>query len=128
MLYVPIGMGSGACGCIAARDALGLRTEIVGVQSVEAPAHAISLEARRVVSTETAVTLADGLATRVPEKTALEQLRRGLARVVLVTTMRSRTLSGAYWTDTHNVAEGAGLPLSPQPLKSATAWQVNGSD
>ncbi len=37
-VYVPIGMGSGACGAIAARDALGLRTEIVGVVSASAPA------------------------------------------------------------------------------------------
>src|SRR5215468_2338266 len=33
VLYVPIGQGSGICGCILARDLLGMRTEIVGVQS-----------------------------------------------------------------------------------------------
>jgi threonine dehydratase len=32
-LYVPIGLGSGICGCIMARDLLGLATEIIGVQS-----------------------------------------------------------------------------------------------
>ena len=66
VLYVPIGQGSGICGCIAARDALGLKTEIVGVQSTEAPAYALSFAAGRAVPTNSADTLADGMATRDP--------------------------------------------------------------
>ena len=50
-LYVPIGQGSGICGCIAARDALALKTEIIGVQSSEAPAYALSFAAGHVVRT-----------------------------------------------------------------------------
>ena len=46
-LYVPIGLGSGICGCILARDLLGLRTEIIGVQSTGAAAYALSLGRRR---------------------------------------------------------------------------------
>src|SRR5580692_8301781 len=45
VLYVPIGQGSGICGCILARDLLGLKTEIVGVQSTEAPSYALSFAA-----------------------------------------------------------------------------------
>ena len=45
ILYVPIGQGSGICGCILARDLLGRKTEIVGVQSTEAPAYALSFAA-----------------------------------------------------------------------------------
>ncbi len=68
MLYVPIGQGSGICGCIMARDLLGLKTEIVGVQSTEAPSYALSFAAGTVVTTETSNTLADGMATRVPDR------------------------------------------------------------
>ncbi len=67
VLYVPIGQGSGICGCIMARDLLGLKTEIVGVQSTEAPSYALSFAAGTVVTTETSNTLADGMATRIPD-------------------------------------------------------------
>ena len=67
VLYVPIGQGSGICGCIMARDLLGLKTEIVGVQSTEAPSYALSFAAGKVVTTETSNTLADGMATRIPD-------------------------------------------------------------
>ena len=77
VLYVPIGQGSGICGCIAARDALGLTTEIVGVQSTEAPAYSLSFAAGRVVPTNSADTLADGMATRVPDQEALEVILKG---------------------------------------------------
>ena len=50
VLYVPIGQGSGICGCIMARDLLGLKTEIVGVQSTEAPSYALSFAAGTVVT------------------------------------------------------------------------------
>src|SRR4029079_14937896 len=48
VIYVPIGQGSGICGCIMARDLLGLKTEIVGVQSTEAPSYALSFAAGKV--------------------------------------------------------------------------------
>ncbi|HZH45331.1 MAG TPA: threonine dehydratase, partial [Roseococcus sp.] len=79
-LYVPIGLGSGICGCILARDLLGLSTEIVGVQSTGADAYARSLAAGRVVQTEAATTLADGMATRIPDAAAFEIIRQGAAR------------------------------------------------
>src|SRR5580692_7571451 len=77
VLYVPIGLGSGICGCILVRDLLGLRTEIVGVQSTEAPSYALSFAAGRVVSTNSSNTLADGMATRVPDADALAIIRKG---------------------------------------------------
>jgi len=107
-LYVPIGLGSGICGCIMARDLLGLTTEIVGVQSTGADAYAQSFAAGRVIETEAADTLADGMATRVPDPKALEMILRGAARIVTVTDDEVRDAMRAYWTDTHNLAEGAG--------------------
>ena len=112
-LYVPIGLGSGICGCILARDLLGLRTEIVGVQSEAAPAYALSFAAGRVVETPTADTLADGMATRVPDPAALDIIRRGASRIVTVSDAEVAAAIRAYWQDTHNLAEGAGAaPLA----------------
>jgi threonine dehydratase len=108
LLYVPIGQGSGICGCILARDLLGLTTEIVGVQSTEAPSYALSFAAGTVVTTETSNTLADGMATRVPDPDALAIIRKGASRVVQVTDGEIAAAIRAYWTDTHNLAEGAG--------------------
>jgi len=108
VLYVPIGMGSGICGCILARDLLGLRTEIVGVQSTEAPSYALSLAAGTVVKTNSSDTLADGMATRVPDADALAIIRKGASRIVQVTDDEVAAAIRVYWTDTHNLAEGAG--------------------
>ena len=107
-LYVPIGMGSGICGCILVRDLLGLSTEIVGVQSIGAPSYALSFAAGRVVSTPTCDTLADGMATRVPDPEAFEIIRRGTSRIVQIGDDEIAAAIRAYWTDTHNLAEGAG--------------------
>jgi threonine dehydratase len=108
VLYVPIGQGSGICGCILARDLLGLRTDIVGVQSTEAPSYALSFAARTVVTTATSNTLADGMATRIPDPDALEIIRGGASHIVQVTDDEIGAAMRAYWTDTHNLAEGAG--------------------
>jgi threonine dehydratase len=108
MLYVPIGQGSGICGCILARDLLGLKTEIVGVQSTEAPSYALSFAAGTVVMTNSSDTLADGMATRVPDPDALAIIRKGASRIVQVTDGEVGAAIRAYWTDTHNLAEGAG--------------------
>ena len=108
MLYVPIGQGSGICGCILTRDLLGLATEIVGVQSTEAPSYALSFAAGTVVRTNSSDTLADGLATRVPDPDALAIIRRGASRIAQVTDDEVAAAIRAYWTDTHNLAEGAG--------------------
>ncbi|MBU8539048.1 threonine dehydratase [Falsiroseomonas tokyonensis] len=112
-LYVPIGLGSGICGCIMARDLLGLSTEIIGVQSAGADSYARSFAAGHVVTTERAETRADGMATRVPDPAALALIRQGAARIVTVTDEEVADAIRAYWQDTHNLAEGAGAaPLA----------------
>lgn len=107
-VYVPIGLGSGICGLILARDLLGLSTRIVGVQSTEANAYALSFAAGHVVTTNSANTKADGMATRVPDAGALEIIRKGASHIVQVTDDQVRDAVRACWTDTHNLAEGAG--------------------
>lgn len=112
-VYVPIGCGSGICGVIAARDALGHRARVVGVVSTEAQAPKLSFEAGRPVSTATARTFADGLAVRVPVPEALETYRAGADRIVAVSDDEIAEAMRILFADTHNVAEGAGAaPLA----------------
>ena len=123
VLYVPIGQGSGICGCILARDLLGLKTEIVGVQSTEAPSYALSFAAGTVVTTETSNTRADGVATRIPDADAVAIMRKGASRIVQVTDDEIASAMRAYWTDTHNLAEGAGAAALAAALQEKTILQ-----
>jgi len=112
-LYVPIGLGSGICGAIFVRDLLGLRTEIIGVQSTGADCYAQSLAAGHVVVLNRSDTLADGMAVRQPDPAAFEIIRRGVSRIVCVSDAEVGRAIRAYWTDTHNLVEGAGAaPLA----------------
>jgi threonine dehydratase len=113
LVYVGIGMGSGICGLIAVRDLLGLKTEIVGVCAANAPASALSFQAGRPVTTPSALTFADGLATREPNADAVATICRGAARVVQVDEDAIADAARAYFDDAHQIAEGAGAaPLA----------------
>jgi threonine dehydratase len=113
VVYVPIGLGSGICGVIAAREALGLKTEIVGVVAANAATYALSFAAGKPVATNSADTFAGGLAVRVPDDEALAIVRRHTARIVTVTETEMRAAIRIIFSDTHNVAEGAGAaPLA----------------
>ncbi len=107
-VYVPVGMGSGLCGVIAARDALGLSTRVVAVVSERAPAFALSLEQGRVISHEVTTRITDGMACRTPVEAALAIARRGAERVVRVTDDQVESAMRALFADTHNTAEGGG--------------------
>lgn len=107
-VYVPIGLGSGVCGMVAARDALGLRTRIVGVVSKQAPAYALSFEQRIPVEHAVTTKLADGVACRSPEPDALEVIWQGVDRIVALSDDEVAEAMRALFEDTHNVAEGAG--------------------
>lgn len=112
-LYVPIGLGSGICGAILTRDLLALSTEIIGVQSTGAPAYARSLAEGHVVALNRADTRADGIAVRQPDADAFAIIRGGASRIVTVSDAEIGDAIRAYWTDTHNLAEGAGAaPLA----------------
>ena len=113
-VYVPIGLGSGICGLMGVRDGLGLKTEIVGVVAEGANCYALSMEARRPVSTNRSETVVgDGVATRIPVPEALEAILAGCARIVTVSDDEMLDAIAAYHADTHNLAEGAGAaPLA----------------
>jgi len=116
-VYVPIGVGSGICGVIAVREALGLRTEVVGVVASGAPAYALSYAAGRPIASESALTIADGIACRVPNPEALEIIGKGASRVATVTDDEIRAAMRHLFSDTHNAAEGAGAAALAALLK-----------
>jgi threonine dehydratase len=115
--YVPIGLGSGACSAIAAKLALGHRVRIVGVVSAHATTYADSLAAGRVVASPVSTVLADGMACRIAEEDALTVLQAHLDHVVKVSDDEVAQSMRWLFTDTHNVAEGAGAAAF------AAAWQ-----
>jgi threonine dehydratase len=112
-VYVPIGLGSGICGTIAARNALNLRTKIIGVVAERAPCYALSFAESRLVTTGSADTFADGMACRTPVAEAVEIINRWAERVVMVSEEQIAAAMRLYFTAAHQVAEGAGAaPLA----------------
>jgi len=115
--YVPIGLGSGICGMIAARDALGLKTRIVGVVSDQAPAYADSFASGRAVERAATTQLADGMACRKPDQEALEIMLHGLERIVTVSDNEIGAAMRLLFETTHNIAEGAGAAALAGAIK-----------
>jgi threonine dehydratase len=108
VVYVPIGMGSGCNGVVAARDALNLDTQIVGVVAQQAPAYLHSFTQAQPISSNQCNTFAEGLAVRVPHAGALEMILTGVERVVAVSESEIASAMCTLFSATHNVAEGAG--------------------
>ncbi|MBD9394848.1 threonine dehydratase [Acidovorax sp. ACV01] len=108
VVYVPIGQGSGACSAIAAKLALGHSVRIVGVVSSHATTYADSLAAGHVVEAPVTTRLADGMACRVADADALAIMAPHIDHIVQVSDDEVAAAMRALFTDTHNVAEGAG--------------------
>jgi threonine dehydratase len=121
VVYAPIGMGSGLCGLIAAKAALGAKADIIGVVADGAPAYALSFAAGQVVQTNTADTFADGMACRSPSDEALQMILAGATRVVRVTDAEIAEAMRLIYTTTHNLAEGAGAAAVAALTKEKTA-------
>lgn len=122
-VYVPIGCGSGVCGLISARDALGIATQIIGVVSTNANAYALSFAERRPIETSSADTVADGMAVRVPVPEALEMIYAGAERIVEVSDAEVEDAMRHYFAATHNVVEGAGAAPLAAALKESGRWK-----
>ena len=121
LLLVPIGQGSGICGAIAARHALGLKTRIIGVVSSHAPAYQLSFRAGRSIAAPVTTVLADGLACRQPDPASLDAILECVDDVLAVTDDEVAHAMRLYHRATHNLAEGAGAA----PL--AAAMQIKDS-
>ena len=122
-VYVPIGLGSGICGLIGTRDALGLKTKIVGVVSDAANTYLRSFAAGHIVATNSALTFADGMAVRVPDATALEVIWKGAERIVEVTDDEIAEAIRSIYSATHNCAEGAGAAALAALMKERAELQ-----
>ena len=107
-VLVPIGQGSGICAAVAARQALGLKTRIIGVVSRHAPAYQLSFAARHSVEAPVTTVLADGMACRTPDPESLEIILECVDDVVSVTDDDIARAMRLYYRATHNLAEGAG--------------------
>jgi len=121
VVYVPIGMGSGISAGSAVRNGMGLKTKLVGVVSEGAPAYALSFEAGRKIEAPVTTTIADGIACRMPDDGALEIMSQNVERIVVVSDDEIRAAMKIYFTDTHNVVEGAGAAPLAAALKEKEA-------
>jgi threonine dehydratase len=126
-VYVPVGCGSGLCGTIAARNALGLKTKVVGVVSSHVDAAKLSFEQGKLVGSPTAHTFADGVAVCTPVQAALDYFGRrdgkGAERFVAVSDDEVAEAIRVLWADTHNMAEGAGAAAMAAFMQERAAMQ-----
>jgi threonine dehydratase len=122
-VFVPIGLGSGFCGVTAAREALGLKTKIIGVVSEHAPAYALSFQQRQFVEQTSTTRVAEGVACKTPNRDALEHVMRHAHEIVTVSDDEAVTTMREIIQATHNIAEGAGALAYAALKKHRDAWQ-----
>ena len=122
-VYVPVGCGSGICGVIQARDALNLKTRVVGVVSSEAQAVKLSFDSGRITETEHARTFADGVAVRVVVPEAFAIYSGGADRILAVSEREIAEAIQVYYEMTHNLAEGAGAATLAALLREREQMQ-----
>lgn len=122
-VYVPIGLGSGICGTMAARDLMGLKTKVIGVVSERANAYRLSFDAGTSVATNAADSFAEGMAVREPHPVAVEAINAGVDHVVEVTEDTIAEAMRLLFRATHNIAEGAGAGALAALLQERDAMQ-----
>jgi threonine dehydratase len=108
VILVPIGGGSGACGCAIVRTGLGSRAKVIGIQAARADAFARSWKSGTRVVGEKADTFAEGMATRVTFDLTFDILRRELDDIVTLSEEELADGVRLALRTTHNLAEGAG--------------------
>ena len=108
VIIVPIGGGSGACGCCIVRSSLGRRTQVIGVQAAEADAFTRSWRGPERVELPRIGTFAEGLATRCTFDLTFGILKRELDDIVTLTEAELEEGVRLALRATHNLAEGAG--------------------
>ncbi len=108
VILVPIGGGSGACGCCIVRRGLNAKTEVIGVQAERADAFARSWRGPARVAGEKADTFAEGLATRTTFDLTFNYLKGQLDDIVTLSEEQLADGVRMALRYTHNLAEGAG--------------------
>lgn len=126
LVLVPIGQGSGICAAIAARNALGVNTRVIGVVSSHAPAYQLSFRAGRSVGAEVSTVLADGLACRQPDQASLASILEYADDIVAVTDDDVAHAMRLYYRATHNLAEGAGAGALAAAMRMKDSATIKG--
>ena len=122
-VFVPIGLGSGFCGLAAAREALGLKTALVGVVSSHAPAYALSFRQGQLVEAPSTTRVAEGVACRTPNADALDLIRHHAREIVTVDDADALAAMGDFLRYTHNLAEGSGALAWAALKKHRGSWR-----
>jgi len=122
-VLVPIGLGSGFCGIAAAREALGLKTKIIGVVSEHAPAYALSFQSGRLVEQSSTTRVAEGVACKTPNADALKLVQQHAHEIVTVNDDEALAAMRQIMQATHNIAEGSGALAFAALHKHREAWQ-----
>jgi threonine dehydratase len=94
-----------------------LKTRIIGVAAEGAPAYALSYEAGRTIEAPVTTLIADGMACRTPDDDAVEIIHKNVDHIVRVSDDEIRDAMRVYFSDTHNVIEGAGAASLAAALK-----------
>ncbi len=123
VLFVPIGLGSGFAAAAAARAHCGVSTRLIGVVSAHATAYRDSFRAGRPVESPAGTRLADGMACRTPVPESLDVILREADDVITVTDDEVAEAMRILFSDTHNVAEGAGAAALAGALQQQDRWR-----
>jgi threonine dehydratase len=127
VIYVPIGQGSGICAAVAARNALGLSTRIIGVVSSHALAYKLSFDQGAIIESPVSTLLADGMACRIPDASSMKVIAQYVEQVVAVSDIEIAAAMKLIFLATHNVAEGAGaaaLAAAMQNKEELKGWKI----
>jgi threonine dehydratase len=125
LVYVPIGLGSSISGVSAVRNALGLKTQIVGVVAAGSPSYSLSFAQHQIVEAPAATALADGLACRKPNRDAMDVIWQNVSRIIEVSEAEIACAMRALYHDTHNVAEGAAAASMAAAMREKDANRRN---
>ena len=126
LVIVPVGQGTGICAAIAARQALGHKTKIIGVVSSHAPAYQLSFQQRRSVAAPVSTVIADGLACRQPDPGSLDAIMEFADDIVAVTDDEVARAMRLYFRATHNLAEGAGAAALAAAMQLKDTARIKG--
>src|SRR5215510_6414776 len=107
VIFVPIGGGSGACGLITVRNALGSKAKIIGVGAVNADAVYRSWKGPDRVVGKSADTFAEGVATRVSFDLPFSIYKEHLDGFIQLTETELADGVRMALETTHNLAEPA---------------------
>lgn len=120
VIIAPLGGGSGLAGILTVVRALLPGVEVIGVQAERAPAFYLSWKGGETITTASADTMADGLATRVPFELTFAIIRRYVDEIVTVSEEELCAAVYRLYRTTHNIAEGAGAASTAAARQLAT--------